>query len=47
MPASSKRFKAARLNGLAKSREDEMRIVERVWRKDECRTARKKGKHQE
>jgi tRNA nucleotidyltransferase (CCA-adding enzyme) len=36
-------IKAARLNGLAKTREDEMRIVERAWRKDECRTARKKG----
>jgi tRNA nucleotidyltransferase (CCA-adding enzyme) len=36
--------KAARLNGLATTREDEMRIVERVWRRDEARTARKNGK---
>ena len=37
-------IRAARLNGLAKSREDEIRIVERVWGKDEVRTARKNVK---
>ena len=38
-------IKAARLNGKAKTREDELRIVERVWRKEEVRTGRKRDGH--
>ena len=37
-------IKAARLNGHAVSREDEVRIVERVWRREEGRSGRKSGK---
>ena len=38
-------IKAARLNGKAKTREDELRIVERVWRKEDVGTGRKRDCH--
>ncbi len=36
-----KELRGARLNGVATTREDELRIAEKVWRKDTAQTARK------